>query len=161
QLLAREHGFVAVARLTRPRDGSPIPAVLKRLASLAERGLVEIDAGEAARRQGRTEPHGRRTDRLRGASVGGPASMQAGGRHQARAEPRVRGTDRLRGASVAEPAIMQAIGCRRQRRALLGYLELQPAGSWSSLAELRGPFARARVLVGPLLEAGLVVEEQR
>src|SRR5690606_13265673 len=57
QLLAREHGFVAVARLTRPRDGSPIPAVLKRLASLAERGLVEIDAGEAERHQARTEPH--------------------------------------------------------------------------------------------------------
>ena len=125
--LARE-GDGPVARLTKLKPA--IPSVLKRLASLAERGLVEIDAGEAERHQARTEPH-------------------------------VRRTDRLRGGSVDEPAIMQAVGRSKQRRALLDYLELQPPGSWTSLAELRSPFPRARVLLEPLLEAGLVVEEQR
>jgi primosomal protein N' (replication factor Y) len=107
-----------------------IPAVLKRLASLAARGLVEIDAGEAERHQARTEPHFRRTDRLRG-------------------------------ASIDEPAIMQVIGRSKQRRGLLDYLELQPPGAWTSLAELRSPFPRVRALLQPLLDAGLVVEEPR
>ncbi|MFO7566528.1 MAG: primosomal protein N' [Enhygromyxa sp.] len=130
--LASERGFVAVARLSKLKKpgSSPIPAPLKRLASLAERGLVEIDAGEAERHQARTEPHLRRTDRLRG-------------------------------GSADEPAIMQAVGRSKQRRALLDYLELQPPGTWTSLAELRGPFPRVRTLLGPLLEAGLLVEEQR
>jgi primosomal protein N' (replication factor Y) len=125
--LARD-GDGPVARLT--KLDPPIPSVLKRLASLAERGLVEIDAGEAERHQARTEPHYRRTDRLRG-------------------------------GSVDEPAIMQAVGRSKQRRALLDYLELQPPGSWTALAELRSPFPRARALLDPLLEAGLVVEEPR
>lgn len=129
--LASERDFVAVARLSKPAPNhTPIPSPLKRLASLAERGLVEIDAGEAERHQARTQPH-------------------------------VRRTDRLRGASVDEPAIMQAVGRSKQRRALLDYLELQPPGTWTSLAELRGPFSRARALLGPLVEAGLVVEEER
>lgn len=129
--LASERGFVPVARLSKLASESPtISAPLKRLASLVERGLIELDTAEAERHQARTEPH-------------------------------VRRTDRLRGGSVDEPALEQAVGRSKQRRALLDYLELQPPGTWTALAELRGPFARARELLRPLLDAGLVVEDQR
>ncbi|MCA9682479.1 MAG: primosomal protein N' [Myxococcales bacterium] len=125
--LARAKSPVAVAGLRKLEP--PIPAVLRRLEALSERGLVTVDTDEAGERQARTEPHYRRTDRLRG------------------------GGD--------EEAIKQAVGRSKQRRALLDFLELQDKQIWTPLSELRGPFPRAKVLLDALLEAGLVVEEQR
>ncbi len=119
---------LAVAKLARIEP--PIPAVLRRLAGLAERGWVELDLGEAEDRRARTEPHYRRTDRLRG-------------------------------GSGAEPAIQEVVGRSKQRRALLDWLELQQAGVWTPLSELRGPFPRIRDLIGPLLAAGLVMVEEQ
>ncbi|NVB36913.1 primosomal protein N' [Pseudenhygromyxa sp. WMMC2535] len=119
---------IAVASLR--KLSPPIPALLRRLEELAEAGLVTLDTGEADAHAARTEPHYRRTDRLRGAS-----------------------TD--------EPALRQAVGRSKQRRALLDALELHPPGVWTPLSQLRGPFPRARQLLPPLLEAGLVIEEQR
>jgi primosomal protein N' (replication factor Y) len=72
-----------------------------------------------------------------------------------------RRTDRLRHGSADEPAIERAVGRSKQRRALLDYLELQAPDSWTSIAELRGPFPRARELLEPLLEAGLIVSSER
>lgn len=72
-----------------------------------------------------------------------------------------RRTDRLRHASADEPAIERVVGRSKQRRALLDYLELQPPEQWTSIAELRGPFPRARDLLAPLLDAGLVVASER
>lgn len=119
---------LAVAKLARSEP--LVPAALRRLAGLAERGLLELDLGEAEDRHARTESHYRRTDRLRG-------------------------------GSSAEPAIQAVVGRSKQRRALLDWLELQREGTWTSIAELRGPFPRVRELIGPLVEAGLVLEEQR
>jgi primosomal protein N' (replication factor Y) len=122
---------LAVAGLTRTRgEQLAIDAPLRRLVRLGERGLVEVDTGEAADRSARTELHYRRTDRLRG-------------------------------GSGDEPAIEQAVGRSKQRRALLDYLELQSSGTWTSISELRGPFPRVRKLISPLVEAGLVVAEER
>jgi primosomal protein N' (replication factor Y) len=122
---------LAVASLTGARGPQPpIPGILQRLSLLAERGLVEIDTGEADSKRERTMPHYRRTDRLR---------------H----------------GSADEPAIHRAVGRSKQRRALLDYLELQAPETWTSLAELQGPFPRARALLPPLIDAGLVVVEER
>jgi primosomal protein N' (replication factor Y) len=118
----------AVAKLARSQP--LVPGALRRLAALAEHGLIELDLGEAEDRQARTESHYRRTDRLRG-------------------------------GSSAEPAIQAVVGRSKQRRALLDWLELQREGTWTSIAELRGPFPRVRELIAPLVEAGLVLEEQR
>jgi primosomal protein N' (replication factor Y) len=122
---------LAVASLTGARAPQPaISGILQRLSTLASRGLVEIDTGEADSKRERTMLHYRRTDRLR---------------H----------------GSADEPAIARAVGRSKQRRALLDYLELQAPDTWTSLAELRGPFPRASALLAPLLEAGLVVAEER
>ena len=127
---------LAVASLSRTRRGAPaIPGVFKRLAELGEQNLVEIDSGRDATRRARTAPHYRRTDRLRG-------------------------------RSADEPAIKAAVGRSKRRRALLDYLELRSGSGdqghpWIALSELRGPFPRARSLLPPLLEAGLVVESER
>ncbi|KIG14206.1 Helicase PriA essential for oriC/DnaA-independent DNA replication [Enhygromyxa salina] len=123
-------GWTVVASLTKQPKARPIPAPLMRVSALAARGLVEIDTGEAERRRARTEPHYRRTDRLRS-------------------------------GSADEPAIAQVVGRSKQRRALLDYLDLQPPASWTSVSELRGPYPRVRQLIGPLLDAGLVVESER
>jgi primosomal protein N' (replication factor Y) len=72
-----------------------------------------------------------------------------------------RRTDRLRHGSADEAAIERAVGRSKQRRALLDYLELQAPDSWTSIAELRGPFPRVAKLLEPLLEAGLVVASER
>jgi primosomal protein N' (replication factor Y) len=72
-----------------------------------------------------------------------------------------RRTDRLRHGSADEPAIERVVGRSKQRRALLDYLELQAPDAWTSIAELRGPFPRARELLEPLLEAGLVIASER
>jgi len=129
----------AVAGLTKLEP--PIPAVLKRLCKLVERELVEVDAAGGKGKRARTEAHYRRTDRLRGS-----------------------GAD--------EEAIKRALGRSKQRRGLLDYLDLQFArtagagdpeagAGWVPISELRGPFPRARVLLPPLLEAGLVVTSER
>ena len=75
--------------------------------------------------------------------------------------PHYRRTDRLRHGSADEPAIERAVGRSKQRRALLDYLEIQAPDTWTSLAELRGPFPRVKALLGPLLDAGLIVSEER
>ena len=116
---------IALAK-ARPR----IPGALARLAELAERGLVEIDHGEADERRARTENYYKRTDRLRG------------GGHE-------------------EPAIKQAVGRSKQRRALLDHLELASAGGWVSYGELRAAFPRAKALLGALIDAGLVAQQER
>ncbi|MFV8749239.1 replication restart helicase PriA [Nannocystaceae bacterium ST9] len=73
---------IAVAKLSRIEP--PIPGVLRRLAGLAERGWVELDLGEAEDRSARTEPHYRRTDRLRGGSGAEPAIQAVVGRSKQR-----------------------------------------------------------------------------
>ncbi len=73
---------IAVAKLARIEP--PIPGVLRRLAGLAERGWVELDLGEAEDRSARTEPHYRRTDRLRGGSGAEPAIQAVVGRSKQR-----------------------------------------------------------------------------
>jgi primosomal protein N' (replication factor Y) len=130
QLLERlqDQKPIAVAKLA--RIDPPIPAVLRRLAGLAERGWVELDLGEAEDRSARTELHYRRTDRLRG-------------------------------GSGAEPAIQEVVGRSKQRRALLDWLELQQPDVWTPVSQLRGPFPRIRTLIGPLVDAGLVLVEER
>ena len=82
-------------------------------------------------------------------------------RRRARTELHLRRTDRLRGGSGDEPAIAEAVGRSKQRRALLDYLELQSAATWTPISELRGPFPRVKSLLGPLIDTGLVVAEQR
>jgi primosomal protein N' (replication factor Y) len=64
--------------------GSVRKAPLMRLSALASRGLVEVDTGEAERRRARTEPHYRRTDRLRSGSTDEPAIVQVVGRSKQR-----------------------------------------------------------------------------
>ncbi|MEZ4450746.1 MAG: primosomal protein N' [Nannocystaceae bacterium] len=116
---------VATLSKRRPR----IPGALGLVASLEERGLLEIrwDEGEES---SRTELH-------------------------------VRRTDYLRGAAADEAILREKVGRSKQRRALLDLLETFPPGTWVALAELRGPFPRARELLGPLLAAGLVATEER
>lgn len=92
-----------------------------------------------------------------------------------RTETFLRRTDLLRGPASDEAQLRALVGRSKQRRAILDALEARhgdagtaggdPASqvdeSWVSLAELRGPFARARQLLGPLLDAGLVVQQER
>lgn len=125
-------GKKGVAVATLTRLEPPIPAVLRRLGELAQAELVIVDRDEAKDKQARRELHYRRTDRLRG------------------------GAD--------EAGIKQIVGRSKQRRGLLDYLELQADTSsdpWVPISEIRGPFPRARVLLPPLLEGGLVVSESR
>lgn len=122
----------AVAVAKLTRLDPPVPGVLKRLARLAEAGLAIVDAGAADSRRARTEMHYRRTDRLRSAGD--------------------------------EAAIQRVVGRSKQRRALLDHLELRVGDAdagWVAISELRGPFPRARVLLPPLLDAGLVIGEAR
>jgi primosomal protein N' (replication factor Y) len=83
------------------------------------------------------------------------------GDEAARTELHFRRTDFLRGAGADEGAIRGIVGRSKQRRALLDLLDGYDAGSWVSLGELRGPFPRARELLAPLVEAGLVAREEQ
>jgi primosomal protein N' (replication factor Y) len=76
-----------------------------------------------------------------------------------RTETHLRRTEYLRGRTVAEPAIKAVVGRSKQRRALLDMLE--HAEGWVSISELRSAFTRARQLIRPLIDAGLVAAEER
>lgn len=78
-----------------------------------------------------------------------------------RVETHYRRTDYLRGASSGEEVLREHIGRSKQRRALLDFLEGAPPGAWVAAGELRGPFPRYKELIGPLVEAGLVVAEDK
>ncbi len=80
---------------------------------------------------------------------------------KAREEIHVRRTDFLRTAASDEASIRKVLGRSKQRRALLDLLEAQPADTWLSLSELRGPFPRVRSLLQPLIDGGLVHSESR
>lgn len=76
-----------------------------------------------------------------------------------RMEQFVRRTDRLRGD---ESALQRVVGRSKQRRALLDELESRVEDDgWVALAELRGPFPRAKQLVEVLVEQELVAVCQR
>lgn len=83
------------------------------------------------------------------------------GASEARVETHYRRTDRLRGAASAEEGLRAVIGRSKRRRALLDVLDSAPPGSWVTAGELRGPFKDYKDLLAPLLEAGLVVAEER
>ena len=124
---------VPIPRLMRTKPALPRPLAL--VAQAQEAGLLTLDWAEE--RAARTELH-------------------------------VRRTDYLRGADVDEAELQRAVGRSKQRRALLDYLEGVTSGKegtgedgWIDLATVRGPFPRARQLLGPLVEAGLVVTEER
>ncbi|MCA9656469.1 MAG: primosomal protein N' [Myxococcales bacterium] len=126
---------LSVARLTRIRPR--VPGVLARLAELEAAGLCATEWHDAETSPLRTETH-------------------------------VRRTDLLWGVSADEGRLREIIGRSKRRRALLDYLEGQreSAGAdddegWVPLAELRGPFARARELLAPLVAADLVAERER
>ena len=78
-----------------------------------------------------------------------------------RTELHVRRTDYLRGGGADEAALRALVGRSKQRRALLDLLDTASPGAWTSLGELRGPFPRARELLAPLVEHGLVAAEER
>lgn len=78
-----------------------------------------------------------------------------------RTETHVRRTGYLRGAAADEDALKAIVGRSKQRRGLLDFLEGMDEGDWISLSELRGPFPRVRQLLPPLVEAELVVSEER
>ncbi|HRI10927.1 MAG TPA: hypothetical protein PKW35_24080, partial [Nannocystaceae bacterium] len=77
-----------------------------------------------------------------------------------RTELHFRRTDFLRAAGD-EATLRTLVGRSKQRRALLDFVETFPPGTWVSLAELRGPFPRARELLGPLVEHGLLARDER
>ncbi len=78
-----------------------------------------------------------------------------------RTELHLRRTDYLRASTSDEATLRQHVGRSKQRRALLDFLETFKPGTWVSIAEIRGSFPRARALLPPLLEAGLVAAEER
>ncbi len=88
---------------------------------------------------------------------------------EARSEQHLRRTDYLRGASGDEHAVRAIVGRSKIRRGVLDYLEMQrgvaeqreEAAGWVALAELRASFPRAKELVAPLVDAGLVTVEER
>lgn len=84
-----------------------------------------------------------------------------GGDESSRTELHLRRTDYLRGTVSDEATLRDLVGRSKQRRGLLDFLESFPPGTWVSLAETRGPFPRARVLLPPLVDAGLVAAEER
>jgi len=84
-----------------------------------------------------------------------------GGDEGARVEMHYRRTDYLRGAAGGEAAIQAIVGRSKQKRGLLDMLEGAAPGVWMAAGELRGPFPRLRELIAPLLEAGLVVGQER
>ena len=84
-----------------------------------------------------------------------------GGDEGARVETHYRRTDYLRGGGGTEEAIQTIVGRSKQKRALLDFMETAPPGVWMPAGELRGPFPRLRELIPGLLEAGLVVAEDR
>ncbi|MCA9710290.1 MAG: primosomal protein N', partial [Myxococcales bacterium] len=117
----------------RPR----IPAALRRLAELEVAGLCETGWADAEASPLRTESCFRRTDLFFG-------------------------------MAADEHRLKDIIGRSKQRRAILDYLEGQRdaaerAGEdgWVSIAELRGPFPRARELLAPLVLADLVAQQER
>ncbi len=122
-----------VARLSglRPK----IPAVLRRLAELEAEQLCETAWVDAEASPLRTETYFRRTDLLWGAGAN-------------------------------ETALRSILGRSKRRRAILDYLEGQRASGgdddgWVAIAELRGPFPRARELLAPLVVADLVAQKER
>jgi primosomal protein N' (replication factor Y) (superfamily II helicase) len=128
-------GGLAVSRLSqlRPR----VPAALRRLGELEAAGLVALGWVDVEATPLRTESCYRRTDLMWG-------------------------------AAADEARIKQLIGRGKQRRAILDYLEGQrdaaeQAGEdgWVPIGELRGPFARARELLAPLVVASLVAQAER
>jgi primosomal protein N' (replication factor Y) len=128
-------GGLPVSRLSqlRPR----VPAALRRLAELEAAGLAAMAWADAEASPLRTETCYRRTDLMWGA-----------------------GAD--------EGRLKQVIGRGKQRRAILDYLEGQrdaaeQAGEdgWVPVGELRGPFARARELLAPLVAESLVAQQER
>jgi primosomal protein N' (replication factor Y) len=84
-----------------------------------------------------------------------------GGDEGARVETHYRRTDYLRGGGGNEEAIQTIVGRSKQKRALLDFMDTAPQGVWIPAGELRGPFPRVRELMPGLLEAGLVVAEER
>ena len=84
-----------------------------------------------------------------------------GGDEGARVETHYRRTDYLRGGGGNEEAIQTIVGRSKQKRALLDFMDTSPHGVWIPAGELRGPFPRVRELMPGLLEAGLVVAEER
>lgn len=85
-----------------------------------------------------------------------------------RTESCYRRTDLMWGEGADEGRLKQLIGRSKQRRALLDYLEgqrdaaeLAGEDGWVPLGELRGPFARARELLAPLVVASLVAQQER
>ncbi len=125
-------GGLPVARLSRVRPR--IPAALRRLSELEAQGLCETGWTDAEASPLRTESHFRRTDVLWGAAAN-------------------------------EEALRKIIGRSKQRRAILDYLEGQrdhpEDDGWVAIAELRGPFSRARTLLAPLVLADLVAQTER
>lgn len=136
RLLAQVHGAGAK------------PLAIAKLLGLVKKGELAISSPLA---------------RLARLAEAGLVEIEAGAAEakRARTELHLRRTHRLRGGSRDEPAIAAAVGRSKQRRAVLDYLEVQSPGTWTPISELRGPFPRVRKLLGPLLDAGLVVGEQR
>jgi primosomal protein N' (replication factor Y) len=78
---------------------------------------------------------------------------------QARTELHYRRTEYLRD-SAGEEKIREVVGRSKKRRAVLDYLDNR-GDDWVPVSELRGPFPRVKQLIGPLLEAELVVAEEK
>jgi primosomal protein N' (replication factor Y) len=78
-----------------------------------------------------------------------------------RTEIHVRRTELLLGPCADEEALQKLVGRSKRRRALLDYLEQAPPGEWTALAELLGPFSRARELVRDLSEKALIEMTER
>ena len=123
------------ARLTKLKPR--VPSALRRLVELERAGLCETVWADAESSPMRTETH-------------------------------VRRTDLLWGVAADEARLRKIIGRSKQRRAILDYLEGQretvgegEEPGWIPLAELRGPFSRARELLKPLVKEGLVAEQER
>jgi primosomal protein N' (replication factor Y) len=134
-LAGREWTSLAKLRKRKP----PITGMFSRVEEMARRGWIECRWDSEGERSARTEMHLRRTDYLRG-------------------------------AQGDEAALKKAVGRSKQRRALLDALELHHSheaeggrgdSSWLPLSELRASFPRVRSLLTPLVDAGLVVTEER
>jgi len=96
-------------------------------------------------------------------------SWDGEGRDETRTETCYRRTDYLRGGDADEEALQAVLGRSKLRRGLLDYLETQASqadaadeqADWVPISELRGPFPRARKLLEPLVESGVVALAER
>ncbi len=159
-----EAGLTAWRGVDMPLLGPPGPpmgpAAVRLLDALAQAGDEGLAVGKLPTLRPRIAGSLVRLEELEAAGLVQTHWPEAG--VKSRTELHLRRTDYLRGSGNDEEALQRIVGRSKQRRALLDYLEAASEDDpWVSLAELRGPFPRARQLVLPLLDHRLVAKEER